>query len=143
MDVVSDTANVLALLKAARKCSIFIYTFFRSFNDGLSDIGDIDLIVKALHKTLSSLHLLCETTVVRGCDTSRLLSNTTQCLADIQKAEERIRQINQNLANGGIPRTWSRVQWAFADGQSWLSKFSERVKLWQGILTNDFFQLQM
>ena len=142
MDALSGAAGILAILEAACKSSKFIYHFFESIIDGPSEVQHRYDIIQALLNTLVDLQSLCSMTELGTQQTGRLLTNTKQCLADVQAAEKRIARIDQHFRARGIQRTWTKVQWAL--GRSpWLNKFFERVKLWHSILIGDLVLLHV
>lgn len=142
MDALSGAAGTLAVLEATCKSIKFIHHFFQSIIDGPSEVQQTYNIIQALLNTLVDLQSLCSMTELGTQQTGRLLTDTKQCLADVQAAEKRITRIDQQFGARSFQRTWTKIQWAL--GRSpWLNKFFERVKLWHSILTCDLILLHV
>ena len=142
MDALSGAAGILAIVEATCESIGYIHRFFQSIVDGPSEVKHKFNIMQALRNTLMELQSLCTVTELGTGQMERLLTNTRQCLADVQAAEKRIARIDQKFNDRSIQRTWAKIQWAFGKNP-WLQKFCERVNLWHSVFTYDLILLHL
>ena len=143
MELVSAAASVLALIEVTSKSTNYIYRFFQHFIDGPLEVQNHCASIKALQNNLMELQTLCSTTQLGTQQITRLSHSVRQCLADIQLAEQRIKQIDRDLTAEVVCRTWTKIKYGLMRGDPWLEKFFDRVKMWNDIFIYNLVLLQV
>ena len=143
MELVSAAASVLALIEGTSISTKYIYRFFQNVADGPLEVQNHCVSIKALQNNLMELQTLCSTAQLDTQQITQLSHSVRQCLADIQSAEKRIKQIDKDLTAEVVRRTWTKIKYGLVREGSWLEKFFDRVKMWNNIFTYNLVLLQL
>jgi hypothetical protein len=143
MEIVSAAASILALIEMTSNSANHIHKFFQDFVDGPLEVQNHCASIQALQNNLMELQALCSTAQLGTQQITQLSHSVRQCLAEVQIAEKRIKQIEKDLTADVVCRTWTKIKYGLIRGGPWLEKFFDRVERWNDIFIFNLVLLQL
>lgn len=143
MDPLTGVVSVIALLDAACKSSKLIYIFFQGIVDGPSVVQGHCAFLQVLQESLTQLREICGIVEPRDEHVTKLSTNVSQCLKDLNIAERRIIMADRNMKSGKMRRTWALVRFTLLKEDQWIDSFFNRMMMWHSTFACDLLLLQL
>jgi len=144
-DPLSATANIVAILVVSIQSCAQLVEFYQKLADAPAEVRHNALWLRTLQSTFGELQTLAQDP--RFSDFQAHLpanfdARLTNCRADLQQTEARVRRVCKGLDGGKMQQTWAKVKHCFA-GEQWLAKFSRRLQMYHSAFTIDLATIQM
>jgi hypothetical protein len=141
MDPLSITANTVAVVGFAGQSCRLLYEFLRTVSDAPQEIQQHITALKALSSTFAGIQTLGQHMPAELAWSSGFRARLSECMADFQATEIKMKKLNEHLEKGRLRRTWARVKWSSSD--HYLRRFFTRVQAYHTTFSLDLLTLHM